>query len=76
MDRYEGRLNALTVALHRGIYLAIIMDRYEGPLNALTVALHRGLYLAIIMDRYEGPLTALINSLACRPLVTHYNGPI
>jgi hypothetical protein len=50
MVRYEGTQSALTIALHRGIYLAIIMDLYERPLSALTIALHRGLYLAVIMD--------------------------
>jgi hypothetical protein len=46
---------ALSIALLRGIYLAIIMDRYEAPQTTLTIALLRGLYLAIIMDRYEAP---------------------
>jgi hypothetical protein len=49
MDRYEGSHTALTIALERGLYLAIIMDRYEGPHTALTIGLHRGLYLDIIM---------------------------
>jgi hypothetical protein len=30
MDRYEGPQSALTIALLRGPYLAIIMDLYEG----------------------------------------------
>jgi hypothetical protein len=47
--------DALTVALHRGLYLAIIMDRYGGPQSTLTIALHRGLYLCIIMDPYGIP---------------------
>jgi hypothetical protein len=38
MDRYEGPLISLTIALHRGLYLASIKDRYEGPLAALTIA--------------------------------------
>jgi hypothetical protein len=42
----------LTIALHRGLYLAIIMDSYDGPQSPLIIALHRVLYLAIIMDRY------------------------
>jgi hypothetical protein len=52
MDRYKGAHTALTIALHGGLYIAIIMDRYRGPQTALTIALHGGLYLAIIMDRY------------------------
>jgi hypothetical protein len=47
MDRYEGPLTALTIALHGGLSLVIIMERYEGPLTALIIALHRGLSLAI-----------------------------
>jgi hypothetical protein len=39
MDRYGGPQTALTIALHGGLYLAIIMDRYRGPHTALTVAL-------------------------------------
>jgi hypothetical protein len=31
IDRYEGPHISLTIALHRGFYLAITMDRYEGP---------------------------------------------
>jgi hypothetical protein len=45
----------LLEALHRGIYIAIIIDPYEEPQTTHTIALHRGLYLTIIMDRYEGP---------------------
>jgi hypothetical protein len=36
MDRYEVPQIALTITLHRGLYLAIIMDRYGGPNSALT----------------------------------------
>jgi hypothetical protein len=43
MDRYEGPQSALTIALHGGHLLAIIMDRYGGPQTSLTIALHRGL---------------------------------
>jgi hypothetical protein len=64
------------IAFNGGFYLPNIMDRYEGPLTALTMALHRGLYLDIIMDRYEGPLTDLTNSLALRPHLSLYNGPL
>jgi hypothetical protein len=53
MDRYEDPLTALTIALHGGLYLAIIMDRYEGHHTDITIALEGGLYLAIILDRYE-----------------------
>jgi hypothetical protein len=35
MDRYEEPESALTIALHRGLYLAIIMDRYGGTHRAL-----------------------------------------
>jgi hypothetical protein len=44
MDRYEGHLTVLIIALHGGFSLAIKMDRYEGPLTALTIVLHRGLH--------------------------------
>jgi hypothetical protein len=46
MDRYEGPITALVIALDRGLSLAIIMDRYEGSLTDLTIALNGGLYLA------------------------------
>jgi hypothetical protein len=52
MDRYEGPLTAPSLALHRSLYLDIIMDCYEGPPTALTIHLHRGLFLAIIMVHY------------------------
>jgi hypothetical protein len=38
MDRYEGHLTLLNIALHRGLGLTIIMDRYKGPLTPLTVS--------------------------------------
>jgi hypothetical protein len=72
MDHYEWPHNALTIALlgglylealHRGLYLAIIMDRYEGPNTTLSIALHGGLYLSVIMDRYERPHPALTIAL-------------
>jgi hypothetical protein len=28
---YEVPLTALSIVLHKGVYLAIIMDRYVGP---------------------------------------------
>jgi hypothetical protein len=52
MDRHEGPLTALTIALHGGLYLATIMDRYEGTLTALTIALHRG----FLFSHYNGTL--------------------
>jgi drug/metabolite transporter superfamily protein YnfA len=55
MALYERPNTALTIALHGGLYLAIIANRYERPHTARTIALHGGLYIAIIMDRYEGP---------------------
>jgi hypothetical protein len=33
-----GPHTALTIALHRGLYLAIIMDRYVGPHAARAIA--------------------------------------
>jgi hypothetical protein len=53
MDRNEGPLTALTIALHGGLHLAIMMGRYECHHISLSMALNRGLYLAIIKDRYE-----------------------
>jgi hypothetical protein len=35
MDRYEGPNSALTIALHEGLYLAILVDRYKGPILSL-----------------------------------------
>jgi hypothetical protein len=43
---------AITIALHTGLYLPIIMDRNEGPQTPLTITLQRGLLLPIIMDRH------------------------
>jgi hypothetical protein len=44
MDLYEETLTALNIALHGGLYLAIIMNGNEGLLTALSITLHRGLY--------------------------------
>jgi hypothetical protein len=66
----------LTIALHGGLYLSIIMDGYGGPHTHLTIALHGIIYLAIIMDRYEGPLIALTIAFEWRPLLRHYNGTL
>jgi hypothetical protein len=63
MDRNGGPHTALTIALHGGIYLSIIMDRYGGPQTSLTIALHGDLYLAIIINRYRGPQTDLTVAL-------------
>jgi hypothetical protein len=60
MDRYEGTHSALTIAMHSGLYLAIIKDSYGGPHNALSITIHRGLYLAIIMHRFEGTIVPLL----------------
>jgi hypothetical protein len=70
MDRYEVPQTAITIALHGGHYLAIIMDRYVGPQTSITIALHRGFYLAIKMDRYGCPKTALTIAL---PGVSNYS---
>jgi hypothetical protein len=43
MDMEKGPQTALTIALDRGVYLAIIMDLEKGPQTALTIALHSGL---------------------------------
>jgi hypothetical protein len=43
MEHHEGPHTALTIALHKGPYLAIIMVHYGGPQTALTIVLHRGL---------------------------------
>jgi hypothetical protein len=51
MDRYEGPHTAISIVLHRGLYLADKMDRYGGPLSSLTMVMLRGLYLAIIIYR-------------------------
>jgi ABC-type nitrate/sulfonate/bicarbonate transport system permease component len=40
MDRHDRTLTALIIALHGGLYFAIIMDRYEWAETALTIALH------------------------------------
>jgi hypothetical protein len=76
MDRYEGPHTGITIALHAGLYLAIIMDRNEGPHTTHTIGLHGRLYFAIIMYRYEGPPHCPYYSLAYRPILSHYNGPL
>jgi hypothetical protein len=58
MDRYYGTNTDLTIALHRRLYLNIIMERYEGTHTTLTIAFSRGRHLSIIMDGHEGPLTS------------------
>jgi hypothetical protein len=43
MDRYEGPLTALTISLHGGLYLAIIIYRYGWLHTPLNITLHGGL---------------------------------
>jgi hypothetical protein len=43
MDRYGGTHTDLTIALHGGLYIAIITDLYGVPHTDLTIALHGGL---------------------------------
>jgi hypothetical protein len=43
MIRHERPLTALNIALHGGLYLAIIIERYGGPNTPLTIELHEGL---------------------------------
>jgi hypothetical protein len=76
MDRYEGPITDLTIALSGGLELAIILDCNEGPVTALNMALQAGLYLDIIMDRYKGPLHWTYYCLGQRPLHRHYTGPL
>jgi hypothetical protein len=59
MDRYGGHQTVLIIALHVGIYLAIIMSRCREPHTSLTIALYGGFELAIIMERLGFPQTAL-----------------
>jgi hypothetical protein len=76
MDRYEGTHTALSVALHGDLQLAIIMDRYGRPHTDLNIALHGALYI----ENCNGPLYMSPHcpyySLAWRPLLSHYNGPL
>jgi hypothetical protein len=60
MDPYGRSITPITIAMRRGLYLAIITDRYVGPLTPLTIALHRGINVAIITDIVEGPLLPLL----------------
>jgi hypothetical protein len=60
MSRHEWPHTALTIALHRGLFVAIIFDRYEGLHTTLTIAFHGVLYLAIIMYRHEGHTLPLL----------------
>jgi hypothetical protein len=39
MDRPEMPYTVLTIALLKGLYLAIKMEHHEGPHSALTIAL-------------------------------------
>jgi hypothetical protein len=60
MDQYEGPHSALTIALHIGLCLDIIMDRYDGPHSALSIALQKGLYIDILINPYYGPTLPFI----------------
>jgi hypothetical protein len=51
MERYEGCQTKLTIALRRGLYLAILMDRIEVHLTTLTIAFHGGPF-----SYYNGPV--------------------
>jgi hypothetical protein len=55
MDRYGGLQTTLTIALHEGLYIAIIMDRYRGYHTLLTISLHGGLYIDMKMVCYGVP---------------------
>jgi hypothetical protein len=38
MYRYGGPQTDLSIAMHGGLYIAIIMDRYRGPQTAPIIA--------------------------------------
>jgi hypothetical protein len=75
MDRHQGALTALIISLLVSLYLAIVMDLYEGPQTSLNIALLGGLYLDIKMDRQKAR-NCRYSSLAWRPLLRHYDGPV
>jgi hypothetical protein len=75
MFRYEGPKTAFTIALHRGLYLAIIKNRYEWSHTSLTICLYRDLHFEIMIDHYEVPLIALTKP-CIEDLLSHYNGPL
>jgi hypothetical protein len=52
MDRYGGPQTDLTIALHDGLYLAIIMDRYGGPKNCP----YYSLTWRSLLSHYNAPL--------------------
>jgi hypothetical protein len=68
MNQYEEPKTAVTIALHRCLYLANIINQNEGSHTAFTLALHGGCYKDIIMVRYEGTKTALT-------IMDRYKGP-
>jgi hypothetical protein len=74
MDRYGGSHLAFTIALHGGLYLAIIMARYGWPHTAFTIHLA----WKPLLSHYNGPLLRASHcpyySLAMRPLLSQYNG--
>jgi hypothetical protein len=43
MDSYKGSHTSHSIALHGGLYMAIIMVRQGGPHTAITIASHGGL---------------------------------
>jgi hypothetical protein len=45
----------LTIALHRKLYISIIIDQNEGHKIPLTIAVLGDLYLAIILIQNERP---------------------
>jgi hypothetical protein len=63
MDRYGVPQTALTIALHAGLYLAIIMGRYRGTKITHNIGLRGDPYLVITIDFYGGPRTDFTISL-------------
>jgi hypothetical protein len=55
MDCFGRTKSALTIALHKGLYLPIIMDRDRGPQSALIIALLLPCIEATF-GHYNGPL--------------------
>jgi hypothetical protein len=47
MDRNGRPHSKLTIALHKGLYIYIIIYRCGGPHSALLIALHRRIYIDI-----------------------------
>jgi hypothetical protein len=72
MDRYEGPHTALTIAMHRGLYLAIIIDRYEGPHTALTIALHISINNSRVPDDWKSAILVPIYKAGDKGDVNNY----